>query len=125
MLPTQPAPLPPELTVAPARTHGILAARALPLRVRCDLPCTRLGLRHARARAAARAAPRAVATCALRSLAAGRDARCCARRCQRARRRRLRRALHGRRGLLAAVRVTATASASAPTVVTRRYTVTA
>ena len=39
--------------------------------------------------------------------------------------RRLRRALHGRRGLLATVRVTAKASASASTVVTRRYTVTA
>ena len=39
--------------------------------------------------------------------------------------RRLRRALHGRRGLLAVVRVTAGASASAPTVLTRRYTVTA
>jgi hypothetical protein len=39
--------------------------------------------------------------------------------------RRLRRALHGRRGLLAAVRVTAKASASASTVVTRRYAVTA
>jgi hypothetical protein len=39
--------------------------------------------------------------------------------------RRLRRALHGRRGLLATVRVTAKASASAATVVTRRYDVTA
>jgi sugar lactone lactonase YvrE len=40
LLPTQPLPAPPELKVSPARTHGILAARALPLNVRCDLPCT-------------------------------------------------------------------------------------
>jgi DNA-binding beta-propeller fold protein YncE len=123
LLPTQPLPVPPELKVAPARTRGILAARGLPLRVRCDLPCSvsigaTLATRSRKrgARVALRLRARSLAagrTTVLRPALSARDAR------------RLRRALHGRRRLLAIVRVTAKASASAPTIVTRRYTVTA
>ena len=39
VLPTQPKPVPPELTVTPAGTKGIFGTRSLKLRVRCDIPC--------------------------------------------------------------------------------------
>jgi YVTN family beta-propeller protein len=126
LLPTQPLPLPPELRVTPARRHGILAARELPLRVRCDVPCRASISATLSVRSARRGRPRVVAALTfppqdlpaasaqiLRPLLSARAAR------------RLGRALHGRRGLLAVVRVSAGASASAPTVVTLRYTVTA
>jgi DNA-binding beta-propeller fold protein YncE len=123
LLPTQPLPAPPELRVSPAGKRGILSSRTLPLNVRCDLPCTvsvtgTLATRSRKrgARVTLRLGSRSLAagrTTLLRPALSARDAR------------RLRRALRGRRGLVATVRVTARASASASTVVTRRYTVTA
>jgi hypothetical protein len=125
VLPTQPKPVPPEVTLKPARTRGILAARELPLRVRCDVPCMvsisgrlldrrtpRKGRRpSAPLRFDAQPLPAGRLTTVRATLAAS-DVR------------RLRKALAGRRGLVADLRVTASAADSAPTVVTTRYRVT-
>jgi DNA-binding beta-propeller fold protein YncE len=125
VLPTQPKPVPPELTVKPAGTRGVFAARSLRLRVRCDVPC-RVSIAgrvldrktpkkgktpSAAVRLNAQSLPAGKLTVVKASIAAA-DIR------------RLRGALHGRRGLVADLRVTASASDSAPTVVARRYQVT-
>jgi DNA-binding beta-propeller fold protein YncE len=124
VLPTQPKPVPPELTVTPAGTHGIFATRALRLRVRCDVPCKvsvagRLADRKTRkkgktpsvaVRLKSRSLPAGKLT-VVRATIPGRDMS------------RLRSALHGRAGLVADLRVTASTDDSAPTVVNRRYKV--
>jgi tripartite motif-containing protein 71 len=126
LLPTQPLPLPPELRVTPARRHGILAARELPLRVRCDVPCRASISATLSVRSAHRGKPRAGATLTFSAqVLPAASARILRPALSARSTRRLRRALHRRRGLLAVVRVTAGASSSAPTIVTRRYTVTA
>src|SRR4051794_21021016 len=124
-LPTLPGPVGPQLTVRPLRLSGLIAARNLPVRVGCDTACTLT----ASATLTPRARPakgRRVVTVKLatvkRPIPAGesaivrlalsdRDAS------------RLRRALRGRRGLVARVQLTATAAAGPPTVVDRRLTV--
>jgi tripartite motif-containing protein 71 len=124
VLPTQPKPVPPELTVKPAGTKGIFATRALRLRVRCDVPCRisvagRVLDRKARKKgkrpsAALRFTPQSLPAGkagVVRAVLGATDVR------------KLRRALHGRRGLIADLRVTASAADSAPTVVARRYQV--
>ena len=125
VLPTQPKPVPPELTAKPAGTHGIFASRALRLRVRCDVPCKisiagRLADRKTRkkgptpsvaVRFKAQSLPAGKLT-VVKAAISGADMG------------RLRRALHGRKGMTADLRVTASADDSAPTVVTRKYGVT-
>jgi tripartite motif-containing protein 71 len=125
VLPTQPKPVPPELTVKPAGTHGIFASRALRLRVRCDVPCKvsisgRLADRKTRkkggtpsvvVRFKAQSLPAGKLTVVKAAISSGDMAK-------------LRRALHGRKGMTADLRVTASTSDSAPTVVTREYDVT-
>ncbi len=124
VLPTQPKPVPPELTVTPGGTTGIFGTRALRLRVRCDVPCKvsiagKLADRKTRkkgktpsvpVRFQAQSLPAGKLTVVTASVGAS-DMR------------RLRKALHGRRGLVADLRVTAEADDSAPTVVARRYLV--
>jgi hypothetical protein len=125
VLPTQPKPVPPELSVKPARTRGILGARELPLRVRCDVPCKvsisgrvldrktpKKGKRpSATVHFKAQSLPAGKLTTVRPTLSAS-DVR------------RLRKALKGRRGLVADLRVTASSADSAPTAVTTRYQVT-
>ncbi len=125
VLPTQPEPVPPELTATPAGTKGIFASRALRLRVRCDVPCTvsisgRLLDRKTRkkgktpsapVRFKAQSLPAGKLTVVKASVSAADMAK-------------LRRALHGRRGLVADLRVTAGTDDSAPTVVSRKYDLT-
>jgi len=55
----------------PARTHGILAARGLPLRVRCDLPC-RVSITATLATRSRKGGARVALRLRARSLAAGR-----------------------------------------------------
>lgn len=121
ILATQPDPLPPEVFVQPTRTRGILGIRQFPVRVRCDLPCraavaVTLKPRSGRSRAS-------VTFRASRSLPAGKTLTIRPR-LSVAGVRRLARALRGRQGLVAQVRVTATTRHSPPTTVTRRVGVT-
>jgi tripartite motif-containing protein 71 len=121
VLPTQPKPVPPELTVTPAGTKGIFGTRSLNLRVRCDIPCTVSisgTLRDRKTRKKGKT-PSTRVRFKSRSIPAGKltvvtatvDVS------------KLRKAMHGRRGLVADLRVSAAAADSAPTVVTRRYDV--
>ena len=124
ILATQPAPLPPQVTVKPTRSSAILAIRQFPLRVSCDLPC--------KVAVAVKLAPRAgkkkrvsvALRLAAQTLPAGRTVTLRPRLAVRGVRR-LKRALKGRRGLVADVRVTATTTDSPPTAVTQRVNVTA
>ncbi len=121
ILATQPAPLPPEVFVAPTRTRGILGIRQFPVRVRCDLPC--------RASVAVTLRPRSgrsrpsVTLRAASSLPAGKT-KTIRPRLSSGGARVLARTLRGRRGLVAEVRVTATTRHSPPTTVSRRVSVT-
>jgi len=123
-LPTLPEPVGPQLTVRPLRRTGVITARSLPVRVGCDTGCTLT----ATATLTPRARPkkgRAV-TVALgtvkQAIPAGESA-IVRLKLSDARARRLRKALRGRRGLVARVALTATAAAGPPTVVDQRLTV--
>jgi tripartite motif-containing protein 71 len=124
-LPTQPAPVAPRLSVTPSHVHALFTGRALPLRVRCDVPCTISISARVTARAARKhhAKPTATLRFAAVSIPAA-SARTLSPKLAAADVRRLRKALHGRRGLVADVQVTASTSHSAPTLVTKRYDVT-
>ena len=112
ILHNQPQPLPPELTVRPTRTSGILAIRQFPLRV--QLRPALQGGRGREADAALRQArPTATLRVAGQSLPAGKTVTVRPR-LGTADLRRLKRALGKRRGLVADVRVTATTSDSPP-----------
>jgi hypothetical protein len=124
-LPTLPGPVGPQLTVRPLRLSGLIAARNLPVRVGCDTGCTLTASAALTPRARPPKGRRAV-TVALgavkRTIPAGESA-IVRLRLSSAGARRLRRALRGRRGLVARVQLTATAAAGPPTVVDRRLTV--
>jgi tripartite motif-containing protein 71 len=116
----QPQPLPPELTVKPTRTSGILAIRQFPVRVSCDLPCRV----NVTVELTTRAGKRARATLkASQSLPAGKTVTIRPR-LSPAAARRLARALGRGKRMLAEVRVTATTADSAPAATTRRVAVT-
>jgi DNA-binding beta-propeller fold protein YncE len=124
-LPTLPGPVGPQLTVRPLRLSGLIAARNLPVRVGCDTGCTLTASAALtpRARPPKGRRPVTVALGALkRTIPAGESA-IVRLRLSSAGARRLRRALRGRRGLVARVQLTATAAAGPPTVVDRRLTV--
>jgi sugar lactone lactonase YvrE len=120
-LPTLPAPLGPQVALRTLRTTGVLTSRNLPLRVGCDTGCA-LSVSASVTPAARPKRHRRAVTVTLkpirRQLPAG-DTHVVRLTITRAQVRRLRRALHGRRGLLADVEVTATPAAGQPTVVTR------
>jgi DNA-binding beta-propeller fold protein YncE len=121
VLPTQPKPVPPELDVSPAGTKGIFGSGSLKLRVRCDIPCTVSisgTLRDRKARKHGRT-PSTPVRFKSRSIPAGKLTVVTARVNVSG----LRRAMPGRRGLIAALRLSAAAADSPPTVVTRRYEV--
>jgi DNA-binding beta-propeller fold protein YncE len=125
-LPTLPEPVGPQLAIRPLRTNGVITARNLPIRVGCDTACTLEVTATLTPRSRPPRGRRAVVVrlaTVKREIAAGesgivrlalsdRDAR------------RLRRALRGRRGLLARVQLTASATAGEPTVVDRALNVT-
>jgi hypothetical protein len=119
---TQPGPVPPVVNVTPSRTSNILGVRQFPLRVSCDLPCkvavvVKLAPRSGKKR------PSVALSSAPQSLPAGKTVTVRPR-LSAAGARTLRRALGSKRALVADVRVTATTTDSAPTVVTRRVEVT-
>jgi tripartite motif-containing protein 71 len=124
-LPTLPDPVGPQLTVRPLRTAGIITARNLPVRVGCDTGCALT----ASATLTPRSRPkkgRAV-TIALgtvkQTIPAGESA-IVRLKLTDAQAKRLRKALRGRRGLVARVALTATAAAGPPTVFDQRLAVT-
>jgi tripartite motif-containing protein 71 len=118
----QPAPPPPELTVTPTRAANLFGIRQFPLRVNCDLPCKVAVVVKLKPRAGAKR-PSVALSFAPQSLPAGKTVTVRPR-LSAAGVRTLRRAMGSRRALVADVRVTATTSDSAPTVVTRRVNVT-
>ena len=124
-LPTLPEPVGPQLTVRPLRTSGIVTARNLPVRVGCDTRCTLTASASLTPRSRPPKGRRAV-TVALgtvkRTLPAGESA-IVRLGLSNADARRLRRALRGRRGLVARIQLTATADAGPPTVVGQRLDV--
>ncbi len=117
----QPQPLPPELTVRPTRTSGILAIRQFPLRVSSDLPAKIAVTVTLKPRAGKRR-PAVKLAFAAQQVAAGRTVTLRPR-LSAAGVRTLRRALGSRRGLVAEVRVVATNADSSPGVVTQRLNV--
>jgi hypothetical protein len=123
-LPTLPAPLGPQLTVRPLRTARVIGRRSLPIRVGCDTGCSLTVTATLTPRAAPRRGRRATVTLrrVRRTLPAGESA-VVRLTVSKTGVRRLRRALRGRRGLVANVELTATAAAGQPTVRTQRLKV--
>jgi tripartite motif-containing protein 71 len=124
-LPTLPEPVGPQLTVRPLRVSGVITARNLPIRVGCDTACTLTATAtltpHPRPPKGRKPATVALAE-VKRTIPAGESA-IVRLALSDAGARRLRRALRGRRGLVARVQLTATAAAGSPTVVDRRLAV--
>jgi DNA-binding beta-propeller fold protein YncE len=124
--PTLPAPVGPVLSVRVLRTTGVLATRNLPVRVGCDTTCTLTATATITPRATPRKGRRAVAVklTATQSIPAGTSQvlRLAISRKDVAR---LRRALAGRRGLMATVGLQATAAVGQPTSQSVRVDVTA
>jgi tripartite motif-containing protein 71 len=124
-LPTLPAPVGPQLTLRPLRTAGVLGRRGLPIRVGCDTGCRATATATLTPRAAPRRGRRAVTVSmrrVRRTIPAGESA-VVRLSVSRAGARRLRRALRGRRGLVANLEISATAVAGQPTVRTERLRV--
>ena len=125
-LPTLPEPVGPQLAVRPLRTNGVIAARSLPIRVGCDTGCTlRVTATLTPRSKPPRGRRRVTVSLATvkREIPAG-ESGIVRLALSDAKARRLRRALRGRRGLVAQVQLTATAAAGEPTVVDRRLNVT-
>jgi len=118
---TQPAPLPPEVTVTPTRRAGILTIRQFPVRVSCDLPCRAAVTVTLRPRGGKHRPSVALRTSA--SLPAGKTVTLRPR-LGASGAATLRHALGSRRGLVAEIRVRATTPDSAPAVATQRLNVT-
>jgi DNA-binding beta-propeller fold protein YncE len=124
-LPTLPAPVGPQLTVRPLRTVGVVVSRNLPVRVGCDTGCTLTATATLTPRARPPKGRKAVTVAlkaAKRTIPAGESA-IVRLTLSNSGAKRLRRALRGRRGLLARVQLTATAAAGPPTVVDQRLNV--
>jgi DNA-binding beta-propeller fold protein YncE len=121
ILATQPDPVPPELTVTPTRTKGILGIRQFPLKVKSDTPVKLTVV----VTLAPRGKSKPVVELAQKplSLAAGKTITIRPR-LSVAGKRSLSRALKGKRRLTAAIDVTAEAQSSAPAVVTKKVSVT-
>jgi tripartite motif-containing protein 71 len=122
-LPTGPTPDGPQVSLRALRTTSLLSARTLPIRVGCDTGCE-LTLRVTitpRARPPRRRKRTTVQLRALTVTLAAGDTRLLRPRVSVRQARSLRRALRGRRGLLATVQVQAEAPAGAPTGLTREY----
>jgi tripartite motif-containing protein 71 len=121
-VPTLPAPDGPVVSLRPLRSSGLLSARTLPVRVGCDTGCD-VTLTVTVTPRAAPPRKRKRVSVTLRpvkvTLAAG-DSRILRAAVSRTQARSLSRALRGRRGLLANVRVEATASVGAPTTVSQQ-----
>jgi tripartite motif-containing protein 71 len=124
-VPTLPAPLGPQLSFRALRTSKLFSQRTLPVRLGCDTACTvsvggtlaqRSKPRKGHRRATAKLGTQKVA------LPAG-ETRIVRLALSRSSARRLRRALHGRRGLVATIQVSATASAGEPSEIARRLQV--
>jgi tripartite motif-containing protein 71 len=123
-LPTLPEPVGPVLAVRPLRLTGVVRS-GLPVRVGCDTACTLTATATLTPRARPPKGRRAVTVAAAPvklNIGAGESA-IVRLRLPDAGARRLRRALRGRRGLVARVQLTATAAAGPPTVVDQRLTV--
>jgi tripartite motif-containing protein 71 len=123
-LPTLPEPVGPVLAVRPLRLTSVVGG-GLPVRVGCDTACTLTATATLTPRARPPKGRRAVtvATGPVKlNIGAGESA-IVRLRLSAADERRLRRALRGRRGLVARVQLTATAAAGPPTVVDRRLAV--
>ncbi|MEA2360032.1 MAG: tripartite motif-containing protein 71 [Solirubrobacteraceae bacterium] len=120
-LPTLPAPFGPQVTLRTLRTTGALTSRNVPLRVGCDTGCA-LSVTATVTPAARPKRHRRAVTVTLKPIrqqfAAG-DTHVVRLTITRAQVTRLRRALHGRRSLLANLEVTATPAAGQPTVVAK------
>ncbi len=123
-LPTLPEPVGPQLTVRPLRRAGVITARSLPVRVGCDTGCavTATATLTPRARPKKGRAVTVALGTVKQTIPAGESA-IVRLTLSDARARRLRKALRGRRGLVARVALTATAAAGPPTVVDQRLTV--
>jgi tripartite motif-containing protein 71 len=124
-LPTLPAPLGPQVSLRALRTTGLLSARNLPLRVGCDTGCT-LQVTATVSPAARPPKGKKAVTATFRAmkvpLPAG-DTRVVRLALSNADAARLRKALRGRRGLVADLELTATANAGQPTVVSKELKV--
>jgi sugar lactone lactonase YvrE len=118
----QPQPLPPELTVRPTRTTGILAIRQLPLRISSDLPA-KISIQVTLKPRAGKRRPSVRMRFSPQKLSAGKTVTYRPR-LGTAGVRTLRRALGSRRGLVAEIRVVATNADSSDGVVTKRVNVT-
>jgi tripartite motif-containing protein 71 len=121
-VPTLPAPLGPQLSFRALRATKLFTQRTLPVRIGCDTACTvtvsgtltqRSKPRKGHRRASAKLGARKVA------LPAG-DTKIVRLALSRTSVRQLRKALRGHRGLVAAIQVTATASAGEPSEITKR-----
>jgi DNA-binding beta-propeller fold protein YncE len=121
-LPTLPDPVGPQVSFRPLRLTGVIAARNVPIRVGCDTGCTLAVTATLTPRAKPRKGHKAV-TVALgaveQTIPAGESA-IVRLKLSEGGARRLRKALGGRRGLVARVALTATPAAGPPTVVQRR-----
>jgi hypothetical protein len=118
----QPQPLPPEVTVRPTRSTGILAIRQLPLRVSSDLPA-KISIQVTLKPRAGKRRPSVRMSFSPQNLPAGKTVTYRPR-LSAAGVRTLRRALGSRRGLVAEIRVVATNADSSDGVVTQRINVT-
>jgi tripartite motif-containing protein 71 len=121
-VPTLPAPLGPQLSFRALRATKLFSQRTLPVRIGCDTACTvtvggtltqrgkpRKGHRRASAKLGARKVALPAGDTKIVRLALSRTSV-----------RHLRKALRGRRGLVATIQVTATASAGEPSEITKR-----
>jgi hypothetical protein len=117
---TQPGPVPPELTVEPTRTTNILGIRQFPLRVNADTPVKVAVTVTLKPRSGSK---RSVKLTLSQSIAAGKTVTLRPR-LSASGAATLRRALGGRRGLVADVRVTATPSDGPPATFAERMNVT-
>jgi streptogramin lyase len=122
ILATQPDPVPPEVMVEATRRRGVLAIRQFPLKVRSDTP-VRLSVVVSLKPRSGTSRPSVRLSFSPVSLGAGRTVTLRPR-LSVAGVRRLAKALRGRRGLVADVAVTATPDSGAPTIVTKRLSVT-
>ena len=118
----QPQPLPPEVTVRPTRSTGILAIRQLPLRVSSDLPA-KISIQVTLKPRSGKRRPSVRMSFSPQNLPAGKTVTYRPR-LSTAGVRTLRRALGSRRGLVAEIRVVATNADSSDGVVTQRINVT-